>query len=79
MANEQAATIKVPEEEKQVDQPASSAEPQLAAEEEAKVEVQVRNNENQQSEDGWHGVFPLTLQIIIGIFLTTCIFLDELE
>ena len=46
MANEQAAVTKAPEEEKQVDQPATSAEPQLAAEEEAKVEVQVRNNEN---------------------------------
>ena len=46
MANEQAANIKAPEVEKQVDQPVISSEPQLAAEEEAKVEVQVRNNEN---------------------------------
>lgn len=44
MANEQAAVTKAPEEEKQVDQPATSAEPQLAAEEEAKVEVQTNLN-----------------------------------
>ena len=61
MVNEQAANIKAPEVEKQVEQPAMVSEPQLAAEEEAKVEVQVRNNEKRQSGDDM--AFFLSLSI----------------
>ena len=45
MTNEQAVNCQATVVEKQVVQPAISSESELAAEEEAKVEVQVRNNE----------------------------------